>query len=80
MNARPRASELVSLAERMGSLGALRFGFVVVALAFGLLSDETLGISPAELTGVSTSQRGWWPPLRFSTTVRPKEVQRSGMR
>ena len=34
----------------MGSLGALRFGFVVVALVFGLLSDETLGISPAELT------------------------------
>jgi signal transduction histidine kinase len=33
----------------MGSLGALRFGFVVVALVFGLLSDETLGISPAEL-------------------------------
>jgi signal transduction histidine kinase len=34
----------------MGSLGALRFGFVVVALVFGLLSDETLGISAAELT------------------------------
>ena len=49
-NAPPRASELVSLAERMGSLGALRFGFVVVALVFGLFSDETLGISPAELT------------------------------
>jgi signal transduction histidine kinase len=50
MNARPRASELVSLAERMGSLAALRVGFVVVALTFGLLSDDTLGVSPAELT------------------------------
>ena len=28
----------------------MRFGFVVVALVFGLLSDETLGISPGELT------------------------------
>lgn len=50
MNARPRASELVSLAERMGSLAALRVGFFVIALTFGLLSDDTLRVSPAELT------------------------------
>lgn len=35
--ARPQASELVSLAERMGTLGAVRAGFVAVVAAFGLL-------------------------------------------
>jgi signal transduction histidine kinase len=49
-NARPRASELVSLAERMGSMGAVRCGFVALVFVFALLSRETVEVSPAELT------------------------------
>ena len=42
-NARPRASELVSLAERMDSLGAVRCGLVALVLivgAFLLVQDR----------------------------------------
>ncbi|HET7928129.1 MAG TPA: histidine kinase, partial [Actinomycetota bacterium] len=52
-NARPRASELVSLAERMDSLGAVRCGLVALVLIFGLLSSESVEVSPAGLTVVS---------------------------
>jgi signal transduction histidine kinase len=55
MNARPRASELVSLAERMDSLGAVRCGLAALVLIFGLLSSETVEVSPAGLTVVSAS-------------------------
>src|SRR4029450_8522143 len=48
--ARPRASELVSPAERMGSMGAVRCGFVALVVVFALLSRETVEVSPAELT------------------------------
>jgi len=39
----------------MGSLGAVRCGLVALVLVFGLLSRETVEVSPAELTIVSAA-------------------------
>ena len=48
--ARTQSSELVSLAERMGYLQALRVGFAVVVLASGLFASNVIGASIADLT------------------------------
>ena len=45
----PESGELVSLAERMGSLGAVRVGFVLVSLVFALLAPGTVEASAGEL-------------------------------
>ncbi len=46
----PITGELVSLTERASALGAVRFGFVVVVLAFALGSPDELTAPRAELT------------------------------
>ncbi len=48
--ARPQSTELVSLAERMGYLQALRVGLAVVALASALFASQVVGASLADLT------------------------------
>jgi signal transduction histidine kinase len=45
----PQPGELVSLAERVGSLGAVRAGFVLVSLVFVLLAPGTVEAAPPEL-------------------------------
>jgi signal transduction histidine kinase len=52
---RPEPGELVSLAERMGSLSLMRVGFAGAVLALGLLAPGTRGVSMGALavaTGV----------------------------
>jgi two-component system, cell cycle response regulator len=51
--ARPQTSELVSLAERMGYLQALRVGFAVVALGAAAFASNAVGASLADLTFVT---------------------------
>ncbi|HJR46241.1 MAG TPA: sensor domain-containing diguanylate cyclase [Actinomycetota bacterium] len=48
--ARPQTSELVSLAERMGFLQALRVGFAVVVLTSALFASKVIGASLADVT------------------------------